>query len=187
MTRRLLGAALVLVAIGLVVFLLARGGDSRRGDQTEASPSITLAEESSNRTSAPSAATATTPTAATGRAIMADPAGAIDGFVTRFVRALDEDDTGFLIDSLHPKVVEAYGRDLCSAWIEREIVTLEDYQLTGDPVGPTTRRSHTPAGLVEISGTFEVPVSFTFGGRQFDSRAGFAITGGSVYWLGECR
>ncbi len=186
MTRRLLGAALVLVAIALVAFLATRLGDDRSGDQTEAGPTTTLTEGSVSA-SATSASSATTPTTSTGRSMVEDPAGAIDGFVTSFVRALDEDDTGFLIDSLHPKVVEAYGQDLCSAWIEREIVTLEDYQLTGDPVGPTTRRSDTPSGTVEISHTYEAPVSFTFGGRQFDSRAGFALAGGSVYWLGECR
>jgi hypothetical protein len=118
---------------------------------------------------------------------VADPAGLINDFVGRFVQALDEDDTGFLLQTLHPKLLEAYGQDLCSAWIEREIVTLEGYELTGDPVGPTTRRSETPSGTVEISGTYEAPVSFTFGGRQFDSKAGFALAGGSVYWLGVCR
>lgn len=206
MVRRVAGAVLVVVGIGLVTVGLASWlGGSSGEDQTEAAPATTMTKPPSTSlaTTAPSvttspptttssttsstSSTSTTTLASSTTTTVADPAGLIHDFLDRFVQALDDDDTGFLLGSLHPKIVEAYGRDLCSGWIEREIVTLEDYQLTGDPVGPTTRRSDTPSGTIEISGTYGAPVSFTFSGRQFDSKAGFAVADGSVYWLGECR
>lgn len=111
----------------------------------------------------------------------------VETFVVEYAAALDRDDIAFLLDRLHPVVISAYGADLCRDWIEREIVTLEGYRLTGPVLGPSPLRVAIPDGETVIDDAFSAPVSFVFQGSTVDAEAGFASIDGVIHWLGIRR
>ena len=104
-----------------------------------------------------------------------------------FSNALDTGDREFILGRLHPAVIEAYGAELCSTWVDTEIMALSSYQLTSEPQGPVDQVVSTPTGSSTITDSFNADVSFTFQGEEFTGGAGFALIDGQVFWLGQCR
>ena len=84
-------------------------------------------------------------------------------------------------------VLGTYDADLCRSYIEREMLTLGDYKLTGPVEGPISRTYATNDGNVTVDQAYDAPVSFTFQGQSFNATGGFAIEGGQVYWFTQCR
>ena len=104
-----------------------------------------------------------------------------------FSTALDQGDRAFVFDRLHPVVVESWGEELCSAWVDREIMALGDYSLEGPSDGPVDYEVSTPAGTVMVPDYYAAPISFTFDGQSFEAEGTFALVAQEVYWLGQCR
>ena len=68
----------------------------------------------------------------------------------------------------------------------REVVTLSDYEMSGEPEGPVPRTIETPNGIREID-LITVPISFVFQGESFTSTDWLSLVDGVMHWLGECR
>lgn len=143
-------------------------------------PSTTVAPV----TTTPTSTTTTTVATTTSSTI---PPETVADFIDLYIAALESDDLEFLLERLHPVVVDGYGRDLCRSWIEREILGLSDYHTTGEITGPSTQTIDLPTGAVELSLAYRAPVEFVFEGEMVAAEAGFARVGREVRWLGVCR
>ena len=184
--RRRLGLAIaalgLVIAVAGAVALAIDGDDEPVAVDGERNPTTTSAEPPTSTTEptelSPSTSSTTAPPPST-----TAPTAAVMAFVDDFVAAIEADDAPFLVESLHPLVVQEFTVELCSSFIEREILTLTDYRRTGDVVGPDER---TVLGS-PVENFYEAPVSFGFQGQTFDSRATFALVDGAVSWFAECR
>jgi hypothetical protein len=180
MSRRLLGllstgsgAALVLVG------LLMLGGS----EEPAPTPTATTLVAAPTTTLAPTTTTTTAPATTT----TTTPPETLEEFVAAYRAALDGDDVAFLFGRLHPKVIETQGEEFCRAWIEREVVALDNYQVIGEVTGPADEMFTAADGSqFAIADTFSTTVSFTIQGESFESEAGFALIESVMYWLGTC-
>ncbi|MFH1105320.1 MAG: hypothetical protein V1757_10340 [Actinomycetota bacterium] len=87
------------------------------------------------------------------------------------------------MEHLHPAVFSLYDETVCRSFVEREILPLTDYRLTGDVTGPTT----VTIGGQQVSNYYTAPVSFVISGQAFHDQPGtFALVDGEVYWLTQC-
>ena len=111
----------------------------------------------------------------------------MEDFVGLFAAAIAADDVDFLFDRLHPASLGGFGPDLCRSWIEQDILTLEDYQLTSEVEGPHDQSFTTPAGTGTIENAYSADVTFSFQGQLINGAAGFASFDGVMHWLGQCR
>ncbi len=109
------------------------------------------------------------------------PIPSIDAFIVSFRVAIDTHDTAFLLDHLHRAVLEVYGEEACRGFVERDILSLENYRQTGPAVGPVLRA----LGQSAVQ-TYEVPVAFSIGDQEYDDVALFGLEGDSMAWFGQC-
>ena len=112
-----------------------------------------------------------------------DPAAA---FVISFRVAIDAEDVAFLMERLHPVVIDAYGSEACRAFVTQEILELRNYRQTGDSIGPIIRAFTTTEGSVTAQ-TYEVPVAFEFQGQDHRDRALLGFSDDTMHWFAECR
>ena len=113
----------------------------------------------------------------------ADADETVEEFFPEYLAAIEGGDIEFLFDRLHPVVLAQPSADLCRAFIEREILALVNYRITGDITGPV---SQTIAGTT-VSEVFSAPVAFVFQGQSFDGTATFAAVDRQMRWFTECR
>jgi hypothetical protein len=172
------GAALVLVG------LLMLGGS----DEPEPTTTTTLiANPTTTTTLAPTTTTTATTTTSPSTTTTTTPPETLEEFVVAYRAALDSDDVAFLVSRLHPKIVEIHGDELCRAWVEREVVNLDDYQIIGEVSGPADEMFTAPDGSqFAIADKFSTTASFTFQGTPGESPADFALVEGVMHWLGTC-
>lgn len=196
MTRRALGFALMVlggvVVVVAIVGMVAGGGAPAEPVAAPTSTSTAM----TTTTPATAASTTTTTVASTTIPTMTivettttpsttapvDPAAAIAAFVPEFANMITAGDAQGLFDTLHPAVLETQDANLCKSFIEREILALVDYRLTGDVTGPVP----TTFGSTTVD-VYSGPVSFTYQGQTFDSSATFAMVDGGVRWFTTCR
>ena len=189
MTRRQTGAAAVVVGAllsGLGIIDLV-GGPEPSDAPLAASTAATLASPATSSDEATTAPPTTTTVGATTTTENVLGASAIEAFVKDYRGALDNDDVVFLFAWLHPEVKEGYGSDLCREWVAREIAALENYELIGPLVGPSSATISTETGTFEVDDLYSGPISFLYQGASFEGQAQFAVQDGSIYWLGICR
>jgi hypothetical protein len=121
---------------------------------------------------------------AAGAAVSTAPAEeSVTGFIADFAAAIAAADVAFLYDRLHPLVPQTFGEEACRAFLEREVLALQQYRLAGAVAGPET-------GLVagvEVPDLFRVPVAFTYQGQLFEAEAVVALVDGEMRWFTECR
>lgn len=200
------GLGIVITLVG-VVGLLGSIGTTETGSTdavegststTAGAPSTTLAVDSSTTspsTTAPATAatsstsTPTSTSTSTTSTTAPAPIGSelVKRFVVEFAEALASGNREFIRNTLHPAVAEGFGEDLCTGWIEAEIMTLSNYQLTNEPEGPVDQVVATPSGNRTITDSYSAEVSFMFQGAEFTGGAGFGLVDGKVFWLGQCR
>jgi len=130
---------------------------------------------------------APTPSVPPTPAVAGTATDSVEGFVASFRVAIEAEDVDFLIEHLHPVVVSIYGAEACLAFIQREVLRLQEYELAGTPTGPVTRTFTTPDpdGSVSLQ-TFEVPVSFDYQGTHYQELALLGLEGGIMHWFAEC-
>ncbi|MEX0699999.1 MAG: hypothetical protein WD354_09730 [Acidimicrobiia bacterium] len=183
MSRRLIGFVLTLVGVVLIVLGVLLLWDSGQPQST----TTTLLAAPTTTTTAPPTTTATTTTTTAAPTTTTLPPETVEAFVATYRAALDADDVEFLFARLHPKVVETQGTELCRAWVEREVLVLDNYQIAGEITGPADERFPAPDGSqFAIADTFSTTVTFTIEGQNFESEAGFALVEGVMHWLGTC-
>jgi len=112
-----------------------------------------------------------------------DTAAAVTGFFDAYVAAIDAGEVDFLFDTLHPLVLDQPTADLCRAFIEREILALENYRTNGDIGEPV---SQDVAGTI-VPQLYSIPVAFEFQGQTFEGTATFAPVEGEMRWFTTCR
>lgn len=198
-TRRTLGLSLMVLGgvlmIVAIIGLIAAGGSTAApvaasATTTEATtvPAVTTTTPATTATTT-AATTAptmtiveTTTTSAPTTTSQPDPIHAIEAFVPEFAGMIAANDVDGLFNSLHPAVLDQQDADLCRTYIEREILALVDYRLTGAVTGPNP----TTFGSTTVD-VYSGPVSFTYQGQSFDSTATFALVDGNVRWFTTCR
>jgi hypothetical protein len=164
---------------------------------TTAETSTTITATSTSATVTTSTATSTstttttsipsTSTSSTSTTTTVAPGETVEEFVTTFAAAIAAGDNAFVFGRLHPVIIESYGEDLCRAWVDREIMALEDYTLVSVDGGPITQTFVTPAGNVTVDDYYTTTVSFTYQGQGFETIGAFAAVGPDMYFLGQCR
>lgn len=182
------GGALVLVgAIGWIASGNGTSNETVAPTQTTSPGTLAPVEAADTPTPSvtetgdtPTTPPTTTSTEATTTTI--DVNVAIATFVVEFSQAINSGDTDFLNSTLHPAVLEIHGELTCNAFIEAEILLLQDYQLVGSLAGPPTQTFGTSS--VEV---FTGMVTFTLQGQEFEATASFALEDGQVRWFAECR
>jgi hypothetical protein len=194
MTRRTVGWAMVavgaiLIIVGAVSLLASSGTEQAAGQGTTTTTSTASSSTTTLQTKPTSTVTPTTqtPTSTTSASSTTTPPPSVAEFVAAYATALEEADAGFLVGSLLPELTEAFGSDLCRAWVAREILGLSDYRLTGDITGPSQRTLSVGDAAIPVENYYEAPVSFTFQNQSFDAMAAWVVTGDRVFWVGECR
>ena len=183
MSRRLLGLLATGVGAALIlVGLLMLGGS----DEPEPTTTTLIAAPTTTTTTlAPTSTTTTTTVPATTTATT--PPETLEEFVVAYRAALDNDDVAFLVSRLHPRLIEIQGEEFCRAWVEREIIALDNYQIIGEISGPADQMFPAPDGSqFAIADTFSTTVTFTIQDQNFESEAGFALVENVMYWLGTC-
>lgn len=161
-------------------------GSSSSTTTAAAVPSTNPPTTTPPTTAAPTTAAPTTapPTTAPPTTAAAEPPNqTVEEFFVEYVAAVEAGDGEFLHDRLHPVVLDQSEAELCGSFIEREILALGDYRMTGEVEGPIER---------EVAGTlirelYSVPVAFEFQGETFEGTATFAPVAGQMHWFTECR
>ena len=179
----------VLVVIG-VVGSLGSGDDSEVTASPTSTPTFTQPTAATPVITQPTATTQLIETTATSTPATTTTTVAVetvDDFVELFAAAIAAANVDFLFDRLHPATLGGFGPDLCRNWIEQEILTLENYQLTSEVAGPRDQSFTTPAGTGTIENAYSADVSFSFQGQLINGGAGFALIDGVMHWLGQCR
>ena len=180
------------IAVAVAIVGMVAGGDAP-AEPVAASTSTstsTITPETTASTTTTAATTAptmtipdgTTAASTTTTAVQPDPIEKIEAFVPEFAGMIAAGDVQGLFDTLHPAVLDAQDADLCRTYIEREILALVDYRLTGAVTGP----SPTTFGSTSVD-VYTGPVAFTYQGQSFDSTATFALDNGEVRWFTTCR
>ena len=185
--RRLLGLSLTgggLIAVTIGLLMLASSGLTIATTTTTTAPSTTTTTTTVPVTTTTAPPTTTAPTTTT----TTTPPETVEDFIVAYREALDSDDLEFLTTRLHPRVVEAYGEEVCRDWIEAEVVAIESYELVEVLSGPADQVFTDPEGSqFPIADTFTATVTFSFQGEAFESQAQFALLDHLMYWLGTCR
>jgi len=196
-TRRTLGLALmvaggVVVVVALIGMLTGGGASTEAGATSTSTTTISAATTAATTTAATTTAATTTPTMTilestttgptTTTTVQPDAIQAIETFVPEFAGMIAAGDVQGLFDTLHPAVLDAQDADLCKTYIEREILALVDYRLTGAVTGPVP----TTFGSTTID-LYSGPVSFSYQGEAFDSTAAFGLVNGDARWFTTCR
>lgn len=194
----------MLVGTGLIIFVIGMMGVLEDEDGPSAAPttiagppesstpavSVTSIATPTTSSSVPSTTTTSHPASTTTSSTSTSttvPNDTVESFVEAFSIALDQGDRAFVFGRLHPVVIDSWGEELCSAWVDREIMALGEYSLEGPPDGPSDHSVSTPAGTVTVPDYYTAPVSFTFEGQPFEAEGTFATIGPEMYWLGQCR
>jgi hypothetical protein len=195
---------IVLMVVGLVIVLIGGVGWALSGDDsgdemagsttttgatTTSLASTTTAGDATTTTVAPSttSSTSSTTSSSTTSSSIPDEPETVEDFVADFSQALEDGDREFVLERLHPVVIDGWGPDLCESWVDSEIMTLSNYTLVSVNEGPVTRTVDTPAGAEQVENFFDTSVTFTFQGQNFDAAGSFALIGTDMYWLGQCR
>lgn len=144
-------------------------------DTTAPAPTTTTTPVEATSTSAPT----TTPTTGSG---IFDEVSAVSDFVGEFADAIAGGDVDFLYERLHPAVKATYEEVVCVAFIEEEILSLEDYRA----IGPVTGPFDSEFGEFPVT-TYEVEVAYTFDETDFESSASYSLTEGTVRWFAQCE
>jgi hypothetical protein len=186
MSRRLLGLLATGLGAALILLGLLMLGGSDAPEPTTTTTKTLIAAPTTTTTLAPTTTTTTT-TTAPATTTTTTPPETLEEFVVAYRAALDSDDIAFLVDRLHPRILEIHGDELCRAWVEREVVNLDNYQIIGEVSGPADEMFTAPDGSqFAIADKFSATASFTFQGTPGESPAEFALVDGVMYWLGTC-
>lgn len=194
MNRRVVGVAVM--ALGVVLVVAAVAIAMSRVSDSEPAATPTTSSAGSDSTLRPSPTTTSVPVTTSSPATTTSSSlpttttlqpETVAEFVDAFAAALVNRDANFVMSRLHPDVVEAYPEGTCQAWVADQIMGLSDYRMTGGVSGPTDKTVTIAGRQVTFTDVYSAPVSFTFGGQDFQSSADFILLEGLVYWLGVCE
>ncbi len=110
---------------------------------------------------------------------------AIASFVTEFAEAHNTRNAEFLIATLDPAAVEAYGAETCNSYVTATAGSINSIELLamGDAI---TYRYETNSATTEIPGAWPVQLSVLVRGEPRILSGHFMYDGGAVSWLTRC-
>lgn len=181
----------VAVALGVVWLMLSIGVNGSSTTTTTPAPpptdaTTTTALETTTTTiletttTAIETTTTTVPDSTTSPGVF-DEEAAVEVFIEDFAGAIEDGDSDFLFERLHPAVRATYEDAMCRAYIDDWIRGLDDYRQFGPVVGPFDSEF----GDFPIT-AYEVRVSFEIDGEPMEQPAVFSLTEGVVRWFAEC-
>ncbi len=174
------------VSPALVATQIAAGSSTTTEPTTTTRAATTTTRAVTTTTQA--ATTTTQPVSTTTTATPSTvPNNPVEEFIRALSRALDDGDSEFVFGRLHPAVIAGWGEDLCSAWVDRDIMALSAYTFLALVDGPLARVVDTPNGRVTVPDYYTATVSYTFQGETSLADSGFALVGTEMHWLGQCR
>jgi hypothetical protein len=192
MSRRALGLASIALGVVLITAGVIVASSEPSGETAAVSPTTTPTASTSTNvlptTSTNPSTTIAPPTTSTVPATTTTlPTETVEEFVEAFAAALDNGDSAFVLERLHPDVIDGYTLQACETWVTDEIMGLSNYELTGDPTGPVDKSVTIAGSPATINDVYTAPVRFMFGGQSFDVSADFAVVENLVHWLGACE
>ncbi len=193
-----IGIAVAALGVVSVVFGLATndsgdGAEDAAQATTTAEPTTTTlapttTEPTTTSTATTSTTTTSTTTTTTTTTTLAPVPGPeeVDGFVQEMAAAIAAGDVAFLLDRLHPVAIGLRDEETCRAFIEAEILLLEDYRVVGT-VETTSQVYAVGDANVTVDPLFLAPVAFNFRGQSFDATSNFAPEDGLMRWFTPCE
>lgn len=110
----------------------------------------------------------------------------MQAFAAAYASATEAGDVEFLFERLHPVVIASSDEATCRAFVEREIVQITGYRLTG-PIEQTVQTFDIAGSQVTVDPLFRVEATFTFQGQEVTDTALFAPVDGELRWFSVCR
>ncbi len=197
-TMQRIGAAVVALGIILVIVgvVTADGDDevvAAQATTTSDAPATTLAptttEATPTTTTTSTTSTTTTSTTTTTTTTTLPPVPGpeeVDGFVQEMAAAIATGDVSFLLDRLHSVAIGLKDAETCRAFIEAEILLLENYRVVGT-VETTSQVYEVGDSNVTVDPLYLAPVAFEFRGQSFDATSNFAPEDGLMRWFTPCE
>jgi len=189
------GATLVgLGIVALVIGALSSTGDDEPGTVAGSSTTLvatatTVAEPSTTRAEPPSSTatstTSSTTTTTTTTTTLPPGPEAVEAFIEELAAAIATEDVIFLLTRLHPVVIAQNDVESCRAFIESQILLLQNYRVNG-PVETSTRDVTVGEQTITIDPFYQAPVAFDFQGSPFEATSDFAPDSGEMFWFANC-
>lgn len=180
---------LSLVTVGVAVVGFASGGREQASAARTVGPTPGSGEESATQAESPAAsATATardrTPSSAPTSIGTVAPEE-LDTFLAAFVTAFREGDADFLLDRLHPEVIELFGEEQCRRWVETFADPTFDI-VPSEITGPEGWTWVVDGVSTPIEDAFTVTADFTRQGETAEQVSHFALVGGVQHFFSDC-
>ncbi|MBI2237467.1 MAG: hypothetical protein HYU54_02950 [Actinobacteria bacterium] len=178
MGRRLAGLALIVVgALSVAVGALGIALDSGEGEASAPSPSPTASPAGSP---AASPAEATTPPATPSPEVES-----LEEFLRAFARAFRTGEEDFLLDRLHPAVIDLYGEEQCRAFVAGiQDRTAEFTQQSVE--GPTVFRWKVDGSVTRVEDVLTVTITRIREGEETTQEIHLGIVEGTLRWFTDC-
>ncbi len=189
MDRRNLGLGLVVGGCLLIVLSLVMlfGPDATDSEAVSSTTTTELVPITSATTTTSLQPTTTTQPSTTTTIPMVSTAVRVAGFVGQFAAAIEQQDESFLLDSLHPEIIEGFGESECRLWIQTRVMALTDYFPISTPRGPSAGTLVSPGGTIEFENRYTVDVSFVFDGEPIEDTADFVVEDERIFFTGPCE
>lgn len=158
-----------------------KGTASTSTTATSAPPATETTTTAIETTTTDSETTTTSDPVTTATAGVFDEAAAVEAFVDEFAAAIEEGDSAFLFERLHPAVKATYEEEVCRAYIDDQLLLIGDYRRVGPVVGPFDSEF----GEFPIT-SYEARVAFEIDDEPMETTAVFSLTEGVVRWFAEC-
>jgi hypothetical protein len=124
-----------------------------------------------------------------GTAIAAPPPEIVDetpqAFFDQYSQAMQTGDAGFLLDRLHPVVIDMYGVPACQTRVESLLEPTLQAQVNGVE-GPVPWLFESDGQVHEIRRTHTVDLTITVGGEPSDRQVHLAQIDGLQTWFTDC-
>lgn len=106
-------------------------------------------------------------------------------FLAMFEAAMKSGDLEFLMERLHPAVIDRYGESACSAYLER--VVDPDFSVEVGEINPPSAWNYDQDGVEEmIEEAWSAQVAISAGGQAQETLAHYAMHEGTLRWFTDC-
>ena len=110
----------------------------------------------------------------------------VDEFIAAFDTALKSGDLDFVYDRLHPVTTDAFGTDVCRAFVDSQFSLASALVMAGAAVGPDDVDKFIAGKNYTVPDRFTAEVTLTFQGQDFPLTGEYALVDGEMRWLSDC-
>lgn len=109
----------------------------------------------------------------------------VEAFVEAFNQAFRDQDVDFLVDRLHPKVIQVYGEEACVAYVESVLDPELDLQITSVE-GPEPWIWEVDERRFRIPSAYAIEGELSTRGETRETAGHFAPVDGRLHWFTDC-